>query len=267
MARFVLTFTSVTPPTLALVADDLELDPPVYSFDSTAAGTLRWDFHSSATPPAAGAGDIATGTQEAVAGQNDISLDLSAHANVTGYLHFRIDGSNILTSQEITVPDGFADYTPVSAVSPINVSENGATQSDTNLSPLELGYFRGATIASAGATWQTSTSPTSSLPSATSGVPIACSVLVKAGTSGNARIDLQITGGGASSITGTLGSLSATASSSGTISDLSQADLGNNNWRIDFTITPSRSNTYFFGVGPFSAVNGETIIWLGYKAT
>ena len=91
-------------PVLTLILDDLELDPPVYSFSSDQAGTLRWDFHTSATPPAAGAGNIGTGTQAAALGANSFNLDLAPYLNQTGYLHFRVGASNVLTSQVITVP-------------------------------------------------------------------------------------------------------------------------------------------------------------------
>jgi hypothetical protein len=91
---------------LTLIEDGLEEASPFYSMSSSAAGTLRWDFHSSATPPAAGAGDIATGTQAVGSGITVWDTDLSAYTG-TGYLHYRISNSagtsNILTSQVITV--------------------------------------------------------------------------------------------------------------------------------------------------------------------
>ena len=97
----------VAAPVLTLVVDDLEQDPPVYLFDCDVACDGYWDFHSSATPPAVGAGDIGTGTFALIAGENSFDVDLSEFASQTGYLHFRgINGggeSNILTSQVITV--------------------------------------------------------------------------------------------------------------------------------------------------------------------
>jgi hypothetical protein len=95
---------------LTLVEDGLEEDPPFLTFSSTAAGTLRWDFHSSITPPTAGAGDHLTGTQSIGSGITVWDTDLSAAAGETGYLHYRVTNgagtSNILTSQVITVPSG-----------------------------------------------------------------------------------------------------------------------------------------------------------------
>lgn len=88
--------------------DNLDQDPPEVRFDATLAGTVTWDFHSSATPPSKGAGDIATGTDSVIAGANSLPLDLSAYPLETGYIHFRVTSgeleSNVLTSQEITVP-------------------------------------------------------------------------------------------------------------------------------------------------------------------
>jgi hypothetical protein len=98
-------------PVLTLIEDGLEEASPFYTFSSTAAGTLTWDFHSSATPPAAGAGDHLTGTQAVGSGITVWDTDLSAAAGETGYLHYRVTNSagtsNILTSQVITVPSSW----------------------------------------------------------------------------------------------------------------------------------------------------------------
>jgi hypothetical protein len=95
-------------PVLTLIEDGLEEASPFYSMLSSAAGTLRWDFHSSATPPAAGAGDHLFGSQAIGSGITVWDTDLSAAAGETGYLHYRVTNgagtSNILTSQVITVP-------------------------------------------------------------------------------------------------------------------------------------------------------------------
>jgi hypothetical protein len=117
-------------PIIALVADDLELDPPAYSFTSDQDGTLRWDFHSGGTAPASGAGDIATGTDTADIGVNNFTIDLSAYLEETGFLYFRVSNvngtSNVLKSQEITVPglvvtDRFGSVVNDRAGSPISV--------------------------------------------------------------------------------------------------------------------------------------------------
>jgi hypothetical protein len=102
---------AVPVPVLTLVEDGLEEAIPFYTFSSTAAGTLRWDFHSVNSPsPAAAGGDIGTGTQSISSGTTVFEIDLSPYNGETGYLHFRvINGggeSNILVSQLITVPTG-----------------------------------------------------------------------------------------------------------------------------------------------------------------
>jgi hypothetical protein len=95
-------------PVLSNFVDDLAEPVPYVAFDCDQSGTGYWDFHSSATPPAAGAGDIATDTFAASPGTIEPTIDLSAYPGETGYLHFRVVNgngtSNILTSQVITVP-------------------------------------------------------------------------------------------------------------------------------------------------------------------
>jgi hypothetical protein len=102
--------SGVSVPVLTLVEDGLEEAIPFYTFSSTASGTLRWDFHTSATPPSAGSGDLGTGTQAISSGTTVFSIDLSPYPG-TGYLHFRVTNgggtSNILTSQVITVSSGW----------------------------------------------------------------------------------------------------------------------------------------------------------------
>lgn len=97
--------------------DNLDQDPPALSFDSTDAGTATWDFHSSATSPTPGTGDIDTGTFAVAAGANNTTIDLAGNEGQTGYIHITVsDGtltSNALTSQVITVaaiaPSAFVD--------------------------------------------------------------------------------------------------------------------------------------------------------------
>lgn len=109
--------SSVSVPVLSNFTDNLDQDPPNALFDSSEAGTLTWDFDASVTPPAKGAGSIGTGTDSVTSGANDINIDLSAYPGETGYLHLRVANaagdSNVLTSQEITIPDaGVGGYLP-----------------------------------------------------------------------------------------------------------------------------------------------------------
>jgi hypothetical protein len=104
-----------TPAVLSGFVDDLEVDPPALLFDSDQAGTVYFDYHTSATPPTLGAGDVDTYTDTAVSGANNFELDLSAYAGQTFYVHIRLSNgngtSNTLTSQEITVPAAYSDST------------------------------------------------------------------------------------------------------------------------------------------------------------
>jgi hypothetical protein len=106
----VITDPAATAPVLDNFVDDFELDPPVATFDASEEGVLTWDFHSSATPPSIGGGDIATGTTAISTGFTEFEPDLTAEAGQTGYMHMRLTAtddsqvSNILTSQQFTVP-------------------------------------------------------------------------------------------------------------------------------------------------------------------
>jgi hypothetical protein len=98
-------------PVLSAFVDDLDETPPIATFTVSEDSTITWDFHSSATPPAKGAGNIGTGTFPASAGNDSYELTLP---NGTGYLHLRgtdFDGdSNVITSQQITISGVSALY-------------------------------------------------------------------------------------------------------------------------------------------------------------
>jgi hypothetical protein len=99
-----------TAPVLSNFVDNFDQDPPVATFDASEEGTLTWDFHSSATPPTIGGGDIATGTTLVATGFTNFEPDLTASAGEIGYMHMRLTAtddaqvSNILTSQQFEVP-------------------------------------------------------------------------------------------------------------------------------------------------------------------
>ena len=254
-------------PALSDFVDDMELDPPAVSFFSTATGVLTWDFHTSATPPAKGAGDIGTGTDTISAGANSRSFDLGAYELQTGYMHFRATNgagdSNILTSQQITVPNEYVDYTAMKWSAPdSNLGASGA--SGTDLALAYEGLFNGVEVANSGTgNWRTATWVAQS---ASNGLARYVDVLVAAGTSGNIRINvLALTGGAASSVTGTLGAATVSASAAGTISGLTQSDLGGGYWLYQFTFTANSTSTHRVEVGPFSNTSGHTIIWLGAR--
>jgi hypothetical protein len=90
--------------------DGLADDPPILRVNCRRAGTLYWDYHSSATAPSVGGGNIATGSQAVIGGPNIVKLALTAGTG-PGYIHLRCqsaDGvSNPLVTQVVTVPSGF----------------------------------------------------------------------------------------------------------------------------------------------------------------
>lgn len=97
-------------PILSGFYDGLADDPPVLRVNCRRAGTLYWDYHSSATAPSIGGGNIATGSQAVIGGPNIVKLALTGGTG-PGYIHLRCqsaDGvSNPLVTQEITVPSAF----------------------------------------------------------------------------------------------------------------------------------------------------------------
>ena len=115
-------------PVLFSFVDNLDQDPPIIFFNSTEAGTLYWEFNTTATDPGQGLGDIGSGSAAVVAGANTVEIDLSAYPDDTGYIIFRVTNdagaSNVLTSQEITVP-----------VALTNLVVNGTFDADTDWSP------------------------------------------------------------------------------------------------------------------------------------
>lgn len=125
------TTEALTAPVLSNFIDNAEFDPPVLVFDSDRAGTGTWDFHSSATPPTLGAGDIGTDTFSIVLGENNYEFDLSAYPAETGYLHIRATNaagtSNTLTTQQITTP-GAGDVTAPVLTDNATVTHIGVTE-------------------------------------------------------------------------------------------------------------------------------------------
>lgn len=97
--------SAITPVlSLTIVADNLDETPPTILLSASADGTVTWDFDTSSTPPAAGAGDIGTGTFAISSGLNEDTFTLP---DGTGYVHFRLTAngqtSAVVTSQQITI--------------------------------------------------------------------------------------------------------------------------------------------------------------------
>ena len=119
---------------LTAFVDNLDQDPPAVSFNSSEEGTLYIDYHTGATAPALGMGDVGGVTEAIVIGPWSDTLDLSAFADQTFRIFFRLlyntdQVSNTLTSREITVPglgilDRFGAAILDRAASPINARVN-----------------------------------------------------------------------------------------------------------------------------------------------
>ena len=67
--------------TLSIIQNNLQPDGTGVIIYANRSSELVWDYHSSATAPASGQGDVAAGTVSADAGANTLPLDLSTYAN------------------------------------------------------------------------------------------------------------------------------------------------------------------------------------------
>jgi len=136
----------------------------------------------------------------------------------------------------------------------------GAGATGTNLSDNALGVFGGVSIASGGG--NTNRLNASDLVAVTSGQSITFRVWVKAGTSGRLRIHfLDVATTTSSVVTGSFGSLSNLVGNIGTITSIREEDWGNGIVAVSGTLNSTvTSNQIRLGIGPDSAVAGETVI-------
>lgn len=125
-----------------------------------------------------------------------------------------------------------------------------------NLSTPVLGIFTGMTIASGGSDWSRAISNNFNM---AAGQDHAVSVWLAAGSSGKARIELFATGLDLV-VQGTIGALAVTYQSGGTITGLSQTQIGAV-WLVRFVVRATAAATAAnLGLGPASATTGQTVI-------
>lgn len=165
-------------------------------------------------------------------------------------------GTSLLIEPEASNLVPYAQPTAAtwSALSSTGVTDRGA---------LALSYFSGITVASGGADWHRALQ----LFSITSGVSYRISVFVQGGSSERIRIVLRDASGGTETrILGAFGSLNATTTAAGPVSDISETILADGQTKlIEATFAPNFSGTLQFGLGPDSAVSGETVEFLGVQ--
>lgn len=143
-----------------------------------------------------------------------------------------------------------------SAVAPISWGVNGGTSVSVAAGAVFAG-LNGAVITSGTTEWGRAYSNQIAM---TSGASYAVSVWVRAGTSGKLRIEIYGTGIDLI-VSGTIGALAINYQAGGTLSNLTQTDLGSGNWLVQFKAVPTVSaSNVTLGIGPSSTTNGKTVI-------
>jgi hypothetical protein len=160
-----------------------------------------------------------------------------------GLLHESEARTNLLTYSEVVDGAGWTD--------------NGSTS--TNLTDGALGVWDGVSIASGGQTFQRLN--TDNFVSVTSGDTLTIRAWVKEGTSGRLRINFRnVSLGLSSNIRGVFGSLVPSSNTIGDFSSVKKEDWGNGIVAVSGTITVNFTGDLEVGIGPDSAVAGETVI-------
>jgi hypothetical protein len=160
-----------------------------------------------------------------------------------GLLHESEARTNLLTYSEVVDGAGWTD--------------NGSTS--TNLTDGALGVWDGVSIASQGQNFQRLNA--NNFVSVTSGDTLTIRAWVKEGTSGRLRINFRdVSSGLSSNIRGVFGSLVPSSNNIGDFSSVKKEDWGNGIVAVSGTITVNFTGDLEVGIGPDSAVSGETVI-------
>lgn len=127
-----------------------------------------------------------------------------------------------------------------------------------------LGYFSGMSVASGGAKWHRLQADTDGW---SAGQNLRVRVWYMAGTSGAMFLSLRnVDAGVDSSLSGTVGALGVHSAAAGAITDIVNTVLGGGVYTVTYTFTPNAGSTSGkFGIGPFSASAGETVVALGVQ--
>lgn len=152
---------------------------------------------------------------------------------------------------------------PYSVPTAANLVTAGTGTTVTNLALNALGLFPGVSVAGAGANWHRARNYNVSF---TAGATYTVTVYLRAGTSGAAMISLQI-GAAETTVAGTFGSMAAGTANGGigTVSGITEtvmADGVTRRVRFQFACNTTSASGYI-GVGPYSAVAGQTVTYLG----
>ena len=134
----------------------------------------------------------------------------------------------------------------------------------TPLALSALGFFLGMSVAGGGAKWHRLQADTDGW---SVGQNLRVRVWYMAGSSGAMFLSLRnVDAGVDSSLSGTVGALGVHSSAAGAITDIVNAALGGGVYTVTYTFTPNAGSTSGkFGIGPFSATAGETVVALGVQ--
>jgi hypothetical protein len=173
---------------------------------------------------------------------NTPRIEYDANGNRRGLL-IEAARTNLLTYSEVVDGTGW--------------SVNGSIS--TNLTDGALGVWDGVSIASQGQNFHRLN--TDNFVSVTSGDTLTIRAWVKEGTSGRLRINFRdVSSGLSSNIRGVFGSLVPSTSNVGAFSSVKEEDWGNGIVAVSGTITVNFTGDLEVGIGPDSAVSGETVI-------
>ena len=127
-----------------------------------------------------------------------------------------------------------------------------------------LGYFSGMSVAGGGAKWHRLQADTDGW---SAGQNLRVRVWYMAGTSGAMFVSLRnVDAGVDSSLSGAVGALGVHSAAAGAITDIVNAALGGGVYTVTYTFIPNAGSTSGkFGIGPFSATAGETVVALGVQ--
>ena len=127
-----------------------------------------------------------------------------------------------------------------------------------------LGYFSGMSVAGSGAKWHRLQADTDGW---SAGQSLRVRVWYMAGSSGAMFLSLRnVDAGVDSSLSGTVGALGVHSAAAGAITDIVNAALGGGVYTVSYTFTPNAGSiSGKFGIGPFSATAGETVVALGVQ--
>jgi hypothetical protein len=178
-------------------------------------------------------------------------LVLFNHPDDIPRIEYAADGS----LKGLLIEEQRTNLVPYSEASQANWPAYGGS-TVTDLSEGALGVFPGVSVASGGQTWHASSPASINL---TASQVYSLTVWHAAGTSNELYVAVKdVTTGDEARARGVIGSL-ATSGQGGSMSVLSDEEIGGGVRRLSVTVTPNNTGAHDLIVGPNSATSGETV--------